>query len=105
MKLTQDQAQERWRQLRALVCHLDPAGLIFEIECQRDEYDDCLVEPLMRLLESQASEKELVSFLENEMIHHFGINDLSLMPEFARQVRSWYQTAWPNSTTQDGVAV
>jgi hypothetical protein len=102
VKLTKAQSRQRWRQLRDLACGWDPIGVI-PSGAPRDEYD-CLIAPILRLLETGASEKEITQFLADQMKNHFGLKNVSDTQEFAKKVKTWYTDNWPGSTVQEGLA-
>ena len=56
----------------------------------RDEYE-CLVGPLMTMLQSGASQPEVVAYLESELVEHFGLepnnDDIEAV---AARVRAWF---------------
>jgi hypothetical protein len=92
--LSKEQSRERWAELRNLLCEWDPIGVMDDPEWPRDEYD-CMVGPVMRLLESGASEAAITAYLRAEIADHFGLS-----PEhydflsIARRTRSWFQERW-----------
>jgi hypothetical protein len=102
VKLTKAQSRDRWRQLRNLACEWDPIGVI-PAGAPRDEYD-CLLAPILRLLETRASEKEISQFLAHEMENHFGLESVSDTKEFAKKAKAWYTDNWPDSTVHEGLA-
>ena len=101
MKLTKEQSRERWRQLRDLACEWDPVGAI-SIGADRDEYD-CLVGPLLRLLEDNADEDALFRYLDLQMKDHFGLLYVPSTRSFSNKVKSWYEQSWPGSSVQNGL--
>jgi hypothetical protein len=64
--LSKVQSRARWSELRALLCEWDPIGVMSEPEWPRDEYD-CMVAPIMRLLEVGASEENIAGYLRTEI--------------------------------------
>ena len=88
----------RWAELRVLMTEWDPLGVV-PLGAPADEYD-CLVGPLMRLLEQDASAEELSAFLEREFSEHFG---MAPTPEggermrFAERARCWFSQSWKRS--------
>lgn len=95
MRLTKAELRERPEALRKLTLDADLAGLISS-EDQSDEYD-CLVRPLLTLLERSASEREITMFLESELKDHFGVEDTSHARAFAQAVKSSYDEKWPRA--------
>jgi hypothetical protein len=81
----------RWSELRDLVNAHDPIGLI-ATGAPKDEYE-CIVGPLMRLLEHSAPAHEIGSFLETEFRTHFGspISEAGAM-ELTTRAQAWYAT-------------
>jgi hypothetical protein len=63
-------------------------------DCPRDEYD-CLVGPLLTLLQSGAADEAIGTYLHKEIVEHFGLS-----PEpydfraIARRLRTWFDLAW-----------
>jgi hypothetical protein len=102
VKLTKGQSRERWRQLHDLACEWDPIGVI-SIGAGRDEYD-CLLGPLLRLLEDNADEDALFHYLDLQMRDHFGLLYVPSTRSFASKVKSWYEQSWPGSSVQNGLA-
>ena len=84
---------ERW-------CEWDPIGVMSMADWPRDEYDAYLG-PTLRLLESKASEQELVRYLAQIELGHMGLSESkqasSNRSAFARRLREWYDTEWPES--------
>jgi hypothetical protein len=91
VSLTKAESRKRWRELRSLVNAWDPIGLI-EAGAPEDEYE-CIVGPLMRMLEERASQATMNSFLLREFDEHFRvpIDDSS---DFVRSAAAWYSTTW-----------
>jgi hypothetical protein len=92
--LSKSQSRERWSELRALFCDWDPIGVMSDPEWPRDEYD-CMVGPVMRFLESGASEIEIAAYLHKEISEHFGLSAEHYdFPAIARRARSWFEERW-----------
>jgi len=91
VSLTKAESRKRWAELRALVNKWDPIGLI-EAGAPEDEYE-CIVGPLMRMLEDRSSQAAMSSFLSKEFDEHFGvpIDDPS---DFVRSAAAWYAATW-----------
>ena len=89
--LTKAESRTRWAQLRALVNTWDPIGLI-EAGAPEDEYE-CIVGPLMRMLEERTSQAKMIDFLSKEFDEHFGtpVDDPS---DFVRSADAWYSATW-----------
>lgn len=68
--LTKDQSRQRLRELRDLVNAWDPIGLI-AAGAPEDEYE-CLVGPVLRLLEQGVSQEVIGSYVAGECRDHFG---------------------------------
>jgi hypothetical protein len=85
--------RSRGRELRALLNGWDPISIVGDRRPD-DEYD-CLLWPLMRLLEGGATARDLMHYLEQELTEHFG---LSAAPQgslqFAERVKRWYEGSW-----------
>lgn len=94
VRLTEEQSRERWRELRDLALEWDPLGVGDIPEC-RDEYD-CVIGPMLRMLEQQATEEQLSTFLQAELRDHFGLTPGPPAPEdaFAAKARAWFQARW-----------
>jgi hypothetical protein len=92
--LSKEQSRARWSELRALLCEWDPIGVMGDPEWPRDEYD-CMVGPVMRLLESDASDADIAAYLRDEIANHFGLSPEHYdFPSVARRARSWFQARW-----------
>lgn len=97
-KLTKQESRERWSQLRDLICAWDPIGVMDDPAWPNDEYD-CLVGPVMRILESGASPDEITKYLSHEIKSHFGLDPrYREFDPFAAQLRGWFDEKWPSST-------
>jgi hypothetical protein len=72
----------------------DPIGVADVPEC-RDEYD-CVMGPMLRMLEQQATEEQLSMFLQTELRDHFGLTSEppARQDAFAAKARAWYQARW-----------
>jgi hypothetical protein len=91
--VNKEQSRQRWRELRDLVNTWDPIGLI-AIGAPQDEYE-CVVAPVLRLLEQGASQEAIVSYLAGECSDHFGAPIAeSSAREFAARAKTWYQLRW-----------
>ena len=95
MRLEKQELRTRWRELRSLVNDWDPIGLI-SAGAPPDEYE-CVVGPLLRMLEESAPQKEIASYLSNEFADHFGV-PVADTQEFAIRATQWYQRSWPGTT-------
>jgi hypothetical protein len=92
--LSKEQSRIRWSELRALFCEWDPIGVVDDRESPRDEYD-CMVGPVMRLLESDASEAEVAAYLRDEVTNHLGLSPEHYdFQAVARRTRAWFQERW-----------
>lgn len=92
--LSKRELRERSAQLRALMCEWDPIGVMSDPRWPRDEYD-CLVGPLLTLVVSGASEKEIAGHLRKEIDEHFGLApDNYDFTEIARRVHRWFDHGW-----------
>jgi len=101
LTLSKEQSRQRWGQSRDLACEWDPIGVVSD-NMNRDEYD-CLLGPLLRLLEDKASTDEIFMYLDDEMKGHFGLPYVPTTRAFANKVKSWYENTWPNSSVQNGM--
>jgi hypothetical protein len=94
--LSKSELRERWAQLRALLCEWDPLGVMGVPDWPRDEYD-CLVGPLLRLLDSEASKEHIARYLHNEIDEHFALfADKYDFTAMAERVEKWFDHAWRN---------
>lgn len=97
MGLTRQEVRQRSSQLRALICEWDPIGVMDDPDWPRDEYD-CLVGPLLTLLQSGATSAAIADHLRKELVEHFGLS-----PEHydflrvAGRIWKWFDRAWRNS--------
>ena len=96
--LTKDQSRQRWRELRDIVNASDPIGLL-ALGAPQDEYE-CLVGPMMRLLEQRVPREAIVAFLSGEFREHFGVEvPGSVTVQLAAAAVTWHRTQWsePNA--------
>lgn len=94
MALTKEESRRRWAELRALVCEWDPIGVMEDPDWPRDEYDGMLG-PLLRLLESGASESDIACHLRTEITEHFGLSAQHYdFAATAAKIRSWFLETW-----------
>jgi len=87
---TKERREQRDRrgQLLTLLNGWDPAGLL-HAGAARDEYD-CIVDELLGLLSRNASQAEIVEFLERDVSRHFG----TAAPDasrFAAKAEAWFR--------------
>ncbi|HEX3107543.1 MAG TPA: hypothetical protein VHU41_00510, partial [Thermoanaerobaculia bacterium] len=61
-----------------------------------DEYE-CVVGPVLRMLEENVSASEVAAFLQKEFHEHFGVRCGDAAP-FAARAKQWYETRWPRTT-------
>ncbi|HZM99153.1 MAG TPA: hypothetical protein VFB70_07155 [Pyrinomonadaceae bacterium] len=79
-------------ELNALLCEWDPIGV--GPDGPRDEYE-CLVGPLLMMLQSGATQDEIASYLEIELVEHFGLEpNRESMASTVSRVCTW----WSSST-------
>lgn len=92
--LTKSESRERWSQLRAQICAWDPIGVVDQPDSPRDEYD-CLVGPLLTMLQSGATDDSIGAHLRKEIVEHLGLSpDPHELSTLARRLRSWFDLAW-----------
>ena len=85
------------------MCKWDPIGVTTDPDWPRDEYD-CLLSPLLRMLEAQAADASIADYLQKELNDHFGLTvERKSCLEVARKLRSWFDRAW--STTADLITI
>jgi hypothetical protein len=94
-KLDKNQSRQQWRELRQLVNRWDPIG-VTSLDGPEDEYD-CLVGPVLRLLEGQAGAEAIAAYLAREVSEHFGLNFTGVQ-EFSCIVQTWYDGNWQDTT-------
>ena len=94
MRLTREQLRARFAELRAIVGHHDPFGLL-AAGAPADEYDD-VVGPLLRQLEHGASPTAITTWLETELAAHYGLAPSQAAGLAAASI-AWYAHAWPAS--------
>jgi len=69
----------------------------------RDEYE-CLVRPLLTLLQSCASQAEIENYLRKEIVEHFGLSPEHYdLRAIALRVRLWFDRTWRD--LQDPVTI
>ncbi|MDP9179237.1 MAG: hypothetical protein M3O61_16295, partial [Gemmatimonadota bacterium] len=78
-----------------LVNEWDPIGLVSD-GAPEDEYE-CVVGPVLRMLETSETPEAISAYLEGEFAGHFGIPGIAAS-EFALQTHEWYRKRWPGST-------
>ena len=92
--LSKRESSERSAQLRALICEWDPLGVMADPAWPRDEYD-CLVGPLLTLVQSGASKEEIALYLRTEIVEHFGLSGEGHdFTSVAERVRRWFDRGW-----------
>jgi hypothetical protein len=83
-------------ELRDLLLDWDPIG-IAEV-CPRDEYD-CVIGPLLCMLERNATEREIAGFLESKVQDHFGLKPVSPREAaLAADLKVWFQKCCDRSS-------
>jgi hypothetical protein len=81
----------------ALLAEWDPLG-VTESDGSSDEYE-CLVWPLTRLLDREASAEQVASFLSSELAGHFGVDAQTGAPgQFAAQLIALFRANVRNIT-------
>jgi hypothetical protein len=84
------------RGIRALLAEWDPLG-VTKSDGSSDEYE-CLVWPLTRLLDREASAEQVASFLSSELAGHFGVDGQTGEPgQFASRLIAWFRASARNS--------
>jgi hypothetical protein len=84
-------------ELRSLMNDWDPIGLI-EAGAPADEYE-CVVGPLLRMLEERAPVGAIAKYLASEFEEHFGV-PITDAAAFGERASSWYETRWPATTAR-----
>jgi hypothetical protein len=86
--------RQRSSELNALLCEWDPIGV--GPDGPRDEYD-CLIGPLLTLLQSGATQDEIASYLETELVEHFGLEpNRESIAAAASRACYWFDRGWKN---------
>lgn len=92
MRLSKQESRKRFSELNALLYEWDPIGVGPDLP--RDEYE-CLAGPLIRMLESGATHAEIVAYLQNELVEHFGLEpNKDDIETVATRVRAWFYRGW-----------
>ncbi len=92
MPLSKREIRQRSSELNVLVYEWDPIGVA--PDGPRDEYE-CLVGPLLTMLQSGATQSEIASYLETELIEHFGlVPNRDNIAAAASRVRAWFDRGW-----------
>lgn len=92
--LSSREIRERSEQLRALLWEWDPIGVRPASDWPRDEYD-CLVGPLLTLLDAGASTEEITLHVHQALDEHFGLTaNNDAVRTVADRVRRWFDRAW-----------
>ena len=92
-QLTKKRVRQQWSELRDLLNGWDFIGVMDDPNWPRDEYE-CLIEPLMRRLESGQTVAELSQFLEENLRDHFGMHRVDDLDDFAGRLKSWFDEKW-----------
>jgi hypothetical protein len=94
MRLTKRELRQRSLELNALMCDWDPIGVMADSSWPRDEYE-CLVGPLLTLLQSDATKAGIGDYLRKEVAEHFGLPaDRYDFLAIAARVHSWFDLGW-----------
>ena len=92
MLLGKREIRQRSSELNALLREWDPIGV--GPDGPRDEYE-CLVGPLLTLLQSGPTQDEIASYLETELVEHFGLEpNRESIVVVASRVRGWFDRGW-----------
>ena len=90
--ISKREVRQRSSQLNALLYEWDPIGV--GPDGPRDEYE-CLVGPLLRMLQSGATQSEIASYLETELVEHFGLTtNRDDIAAAASRIRAWFDRDW-----------
>ena len=93
MALSKRELRQRSSQLNRLLCEWDPIGVI-TVGAPRDEYD-CLIGPLLTLLQSGAGSADIEGYLRKELVDHFGLSgNHDDLPSVASRMRTWFDRSW-----------
>jgi hypothetical protein len=92
-KLRKSEMRQRGRELRSLLNEWDPIG-VSGLGDANDEYD-CLLWPLMRMLEEDSSVEALAAYLTTELREHFGLDPSTrAAADFATRTKNWFESGW-----------
>ena len=90
--ISKREVRQRSSQLNALLYEWDPIGV--GPDGPRDEYE-CLVGPLLTMLQSGATQGEIASYLETELVEHFGLTtNRDDITNAASRIRAWFDRDW-----------
>ena len=90
MVLSSLELRQRSSQLNALLNEWDPIGV--GPDGPRDEYQ-CLVGPLLTMLQSGATQDEMAAYLETELVEHFGLApNRDSIEATASRVLAWFES-------------
>ena len=93
MQLSKEESRRRWNELRGRMNAWDPLGLI-DAGAPPDEYE-CVVGPLMRMLESAEDSDVMAQYLNSEFRDHFELPvAMTDIINFVEQTRLWYRQQW-----------
>jgi hypothetical protein len=96
-RLDKQAIRQRGRELRTLLVEWDPIGVMGPDGAPEDEYD-CMLWPLMRLLEAGGSATDLSQHLMNELQEHFGQpTEPRDVEPFASRAKAWFDDKWAGS--------
>lgn len=98
MTLSKSDSRQRWRELCEIVNRWDPIGVFGpQSTWPQDEYE-CVVGPLMRMLEEGKPRDAIAGYLEREVRGHFGLDPVPGEAEkCAAEAVTWYARAWPGT--------
>jgi hypothetical protein len=96
MRISKEDSRRRWRELRDAVNNWDPVGLIAS-GAPVDEYE-CLVGPLMRMLEAGSGSEQIASYLNQDVPNHFGVSKPKGAQDFSNQIVGWFSIRWKDTT-------
>jgi hypothetical protein len=81
------------------MCDWDPIGVMDRLDWPRDEYD-CMIGPVLRLLEQGASIDELRAFLGKEVTEHMGISCIDAeVRRVSETLKKWFSDNWRDTRT------
>jgi len=96
-RLSKEESRRRWAGIRTILNCWDPTGVIHNADAPDDEYE-CLAKPLWRLLERDASNAEVSSFLRVEIVNHFGLDARHYdFDAVADTLKKWFRHGWNGS--------
>jgi hypothetical protein len=79
-------------ELRDLLCQWDPIGVMRDFDGPCDEYD-CLIGPLLSMLDRNVTLEQVDDFLKHELDVHFGLGSPQKpgLEDISAKICEWYK--------------